>query len=58
MSHVIMSHVTCYMSQVTCHVSRYGMDGWLEDLAPLVVGRSSHGCGSYVSHGARVRAAC
>ena len=47
-----MSHV------MTCHVSRYGMDGWLEDLAPLVVGRSSHGCGSYVSHGARVRAAC
>ena len=32
-------------------VSRYGLEGWLEDLPPLNVGRSRHGCGSYVSDG-------
>ena len=30
-------------------VSRYGRDGWVEDLPPLRVGRNNHGCGSYVS---------
>ena len=28
-------------------VSRYGVLGWVEDLPSLVVGRNSHGCGSY-----------
>ena len=28
-------------------VSRYGVLGWVEDLPSLVVGRESHGCGSY-----------
>jgi len=28
-------------------VSRYGTLGWVEDLPPLVVGRQSHGCGSF-----------
>ena len=32
-------------------VSRYGLEGWLEDLPPLNVGRREHGCGSYVSGG-------
>ena len=27
------------------------MEGWLEDLPPLNVGRSRHGCGGYVSDG-------
>jgi hypothetical protein len=29
-------------------VSRYGMDGFIEDLPQLVVGRYDHGCGSYL----------
>ena len=32
-------------------VSRYAREGWVEDLPPLNVGRSMHGCGSYVSGG-------
>ena len=32
-------------------VSRYGLQGWLEELPPLNKGRYGHGCGSYVSDG-------
>ena len=28
-------------------VSRYNVDGWLEDLPDLTIGRGSHGCASY-----------
>ena len=30
-------------------VARYGIDGFMEDLPSLVVGRQEHGCGSYLS---------
>ena len=29
-------------------VARYGIDGFMEDLPSLVVGRKEHGCGSYL----------
>ena len=35
-------------------VSRYGIEGWQEDLPQLNFGRVRHGCGSYVSGGDRV----
>ena len=35
---------------------RYGLEGWMEDLPPLNVGRFEHGCGSYVSGGDMVSA--
>ena len=40
-----------YCTVLYCTVSRYGRAGWLEDLPSLNVGRSNHGCGSYVSAG-------
>ena len=30
-------------------VSVYGVNGWVEDLAPLNIGRRTHGCGSFFS---------
>ena len=42
---------TVYCTVLYCTVSRYGRAGWLEDLPSLNVGRSNHGCGSYVSAG-------
>ena len=38
-------------------VSRYGTQGYIEDLPSLVVGRYMHGCGSYLrdSDGTQVR---
>ena len=35
-------------------VSRYGIEGWQEDLPQLNIGRVRHGCGSYVSGGDRL----
>ena len=40
-----------YCTVLYCTVSRYGLEGWVEDLSPLNVGRSRHGCGGYVSDG-------
>ena len=31
------------------NVSKYGVNGWIENLEPLNFGRDGHGCGSYVS---------
>ena len=31
------------------NVSRYGREGWLEELPQLRHGRQEHGCGGYVS---------
>ena len=39
-------------------VSRYGEQGWLEDLPKLNVGRDNHGCGSYMSGPDMVRILC
>ena len=41
--------IVLYCTALYCTVSRYGSDGWLEDLPSLNVGRAYHGCGSYVS---------
>ena len=30
-------------------VVRYGQQGWLGDLPPLITGRKDHACSSYVS---------
>ena len=35
-------------------VSVYGLQGWVEDLQPLNVGRRSHACASCMSRGSRV----
>ena len=32
-------------------VTRYSQQGWLEDLPPLITGRYSHACSSFVSSG-------
>ena len=32
-------------------VVRYGQQGWLDDLPPLITGRQDHACSSYVSSG-------
>ena len=32
---------------ISLQLSRYGDQGWLEDLARLKQGRESHGCGAY-----------
>jgi len=32
-------------------VVRYGQQGWLEDLPPLITGRESHACSSFMSSG-------
>ena len=32
-------------------VSRYNRNGWVEDLAKLIVGRYSHGCAGYMRDG-------
>ena len=34
-----------YTSQM---VSRYDLQGWVEDLPQLIEGRYGHGCGSYI----------
>ena len=36
-------------------VSVYGLQGWLEDLSSLNIGRREHACTSFVSNGYRVR---
>ena len=36
-------------------VSVYGLQGWIEDLQPLNIGRFHHACSSYMSGGSRVR---
>ena len=41
----------CTVLYHTVLYCRYGLEGWLEDLPPLNVGRYGHGCGSYVSGG-------
>ena len=39
-------------------VSRYSLQGWVEDLPLLNVGRYYHGCGGYVSSGDMVSISC
>ena len=39
----------CAVLYCTVLYCRYGLEGWLEDLPQLNVGRFEHGCGSYVS---------
>ena len=46
----------CTVLYRTVLYCRYGLEGWLEDLPPLNVGRREHGCGSYVSDGELVSA--
>ena len=31
-------------------VRRYDIEGFVEDLPPLYIGRAAHGCGSYLRH--------
>ena len=31
-------------------VSLYSLDGWVEDLPDLLMGRSGHGCGHYINN--------
>ena len=47
--------VTRHVPRAAVHVSRYGRKYWIQNLAPLNVGRLRHGCGSYVASGQRVR---
>ena len=44
-----------YPYPATATVSVYGLQGWMEDLQPLNIGRFLHACSSYVSGGTRVR---
>ena len=30
-------------------VARYDIDGYIEDLPPLNIGRAAHGCGAYLN---------
>ena len=41
-------------SSAPAAVTRYSRAGWVAELAPLLVPRYRHGCGTYVSGGRRV----
>ena len=41
-----------YVAMAT--VSVYGLQGWQEDLQPLIVARYLHACSSFISEGNRV----
>ena len=41
-------------SSAPAAVTRYSWAGWVAELAPLLVPRYRHGCGTYVSGGRRV----
>ena len=41
----------CTVLYCTVLYCRYGLQGWVEDLPSLNVGRYYHGCGGYVSSG-------
>ena len=45
--------IVLYFTVLYCTVlyCRYGLEGWIEDLPSLNVGRYWHGCGGYVSDG-------
>ena len=45
---ILLYSTVLYCTLLYC---RYGLEGWMEDLPTLKVGRWSHGCGSYVSGG-------
>lgn len=45
-----------YDSGAVSTVSRYNINGWVEDLDDLITGRYQHGCTQYKNHlGDRVR---
>ena len=46
----------CTVLYCTVLYCRYGLQGWIEDLPRLNLGRREHGCGSYVSGGDMVSA--
>ena len=50
-----LNTVSRYCTVLYCNC-RYGLEGWLEDLPPLNMGRYYHGCGGYVSGGDLVSA--
>ena len=48
-----------FVTETSSRVSRYDINGWLEDLDDLNTGRSQHGCARYTNNnGDKVRMEC